>query len=201
MTVNDSYATIRSDFKKESIKFMSNEEKNETVEEELEETQEVEQSESQPEKDELETLKVALAVMQDKYARVHADFDNIKKRLEREKYQALEYAQEKFAKDLIPVVDSLEGAISATKAEAEPEQLLEKLQEGVELTMKQLLSVLEKHGITQVSEDEPFDPNVHHAVQQMDSEEHESGEIVNTFQKGYKYKERTLRDAMVVLAN
>lgn len=180
---------------------MSNEEKNEAVEEELEATEEVESKETEPELDELETLKLELAAMQDKYARVHADFDNIKKRLEREKYQALEYAQEKFAKDLIPVVDSLEGAIAATKVEAEPEQLLEKLEEGVELTMKQFLSVLEKHGITQVSEEEPFDPNIHHAVQQTDSEDHESGEIVNTFQKGYKYKERTLRDAMVVIAN
>lgn len=201
MTVNDSYAIILSDFKKESLKFMSNEEKNEAVEEELEATEEVESKETEPELDELETLKLELAAMQDKYARVHADFDNIKKRLEREKYQALEYAQEKFAKDLIPVVDSLEGAIAATKVEAEPEQLLEKLEEGVELTMKQFLSVLEKHGITQVSEEEPFDPNIHHAVQQTDSQDHESGEIVNTFQKGYKYKERTLRDAMVVIAN
>jgi molecular chaperone GrpE len=180
---------------------MSNEEKNEAVEEELEATEEVESEETEPELDELETLKLELAAMQDKYARVHADFDNIKKRLEREKYQALEYAQEKFAKDLIPVVDSLEGAIAATKVEADPEQLLEKLEEGVALTMKQFLSVLEKHGITQVSEEEAFDPNIHHAVQQMDSEDHESGEIVNTFQKGYKYKERTLRDAMVVIAN
>jgi molecular chaperone GrpE len=67
--------------------------------------------------------------------------------------------------------------------------------------MKQFLNVLEKHGVTAVSEDEPFDPNVHHAVQQVDSPDHESGQIVSTFQKGYKYKERTLRDAMVVIAN
>ena len=180
---------------------MSNEEKNEISEEELETTEEVEENESEAELDELETLKLAVAAQQDKYARVHADFDNIKKRLEREKYQALEYAHEKLAKDLIPVIDSLEGAIAATKVDADAEQLLEKLEEGVELTMKQLLSVLEKHGITQVSEDEPFDPNVHHAVQQMDTREHESGQIVNTFQKGYKYKDRTLRDAMVVIAN
>ncbi len=182
---------------------MSNEEKNNPVEEELEATEEVasNEEETEPELDEIETLKLELAAQKEKYARVHADFDNIKKRLEREKYMALEYAQEKLAKDMIPVIDSLEGAIAATKVEAEPEQLLEKLQEGVELTMKQFLDVLSKHGITQVSEEEPFDPNVHHAVQKMDSEEHESGEIVNTFQKGYKYKDRTLRDAMVVIAN
>jgi molecular chaperone GrpE len=150
----------------------------------------------------LERVQKELDQLNDKYARVHADFDNIKKRLEREKYQALEYAQEKFAKDLIPVVDSLEMAIKATEAEGvETSELLVKVKEGIELTMKQFISALEKHGITSVSEDAPFDPNVHHAVQQVDSPDHESGEIVSTFQKGYKYKERTLRDAMVVIAN
>ncbi len=150
---------------------------------------------------ELETIQAELASFKDKYARVHADFDNIKKRLEREKYQALEYANEKFAKDLIPVVDSLSMAIGAAEIEAEPAVLLEKLKEGVELTMKQLLGVLEKHGVTPVDESEPFDPNIHNAVQRVDSPDHESGEIVNTFQKGFRYKERTLRDAMVIIAN
>jgi molecular chaperone GrpE len=150
---------------------------------------------------ELETIQAELASFKDKYARVHADFDNIKKRLEREKYQALEYANEKFAKDLIPVVDSLGMAIGAASMEAEPAVLLDKLKEGVELTMKQLLGVLEKHGVTPVDESEPFDPNIHNAVQRVDSADHESGAIVNTFQKGYRYKERTLRDAMVVIAN
>jgi molecular chaperone GrpE len=153
----------------------------------------------------LERAQAELDQLKDKYARVHADFDNIKKRLEREKYQALEYAQEKFAKDLIPVVDSLEMAIKATEAketeETDAGELLAKVKEGVELTMKQFLDVLAKHGITPVSEEEPFDPNVHHAVQQVDSPDHETGEIVSTFQKGYKYKDRTLRDAMVSIAN
>jgi molecular chaperone GrpE len=150
---------------------------------------------------ELETIQAELASFKDKYARVHADFDNIKKRLEREKYQALEYANEKFAKDLIPVVDSLSMAIGAAEIEAEPAVLLEKLKEGVELTMKQLLGVLEKHGVTAVDESEPFNPDIHNAVQRVDSPDHQSGEIVNTFQKGFRYKERTLRDAMVVIAN
>ncbi len=150
---------------------------------------------------EVETAQAQLASLHDKYARVHADFDNIKKRLEREKYSALEYANEKFAKDLIPVVDSLSMAIGATSSEADANVLLEKLKEGVELTMKQLLSVLEKHGVTAVDESEPFNPDVHNAVSKVDSPDHESGEIVNTFQKGFRYKERTLRDAMVVIAN
>ena len=153
------------------------------------------------EENELETLKAALSASEDRYHRVHADFENIKKRLEKEKYQALEYSNEKFAKDLIPVLDALEGAIKAKDTDAEAASLLEKVSEGVELTMKQFLSTLEKHGVTPVAEDEPFDPNIHHAVQQVDSPDHESGQIVSTFQKGYKYKERTLRDAMVVIAN
>ncbi len=184
---------------------MSEEKKNEetqSMEEELEEQIEShEEAEVEEVEDELETLKNEVTALQDKYARVHADFDNIKKRLEREKYQALEYANEKFAKDLIPVLDALDGAIKAKDMDADPTVLREKVSEGVELTLKQFLSAMEKHGVTPVSEEEPFDPNVHHAVQQVDSPEHESGQIVSTFQKGYRYKERTLRDAMVVIAN
>jgi len=175
-----------------------------TNEEEINEEQVVltEDDESIEEpKSELEIAQSELASFKDKYARVHADFDNIKKRLEREKYSALEYANEKFAKDLIPVVDSLSMAISATASEADATVLLEKLKEGVELTMKQLLGVLEKHGVTPVDESEPFNPDIHNAVSKVDSDAHESGEIVNTFQKGFRYKERTLRDAMVVIAN
>ena len=170
---------------------------------EVEENEEIETQveESAPELSEVDTLKAALAASEDRYHRVHADFENIKKRLEKEKYQALEYSNEKFAKDLIPVIDALEGAIKAKDADADAETLLEKVSEGVELTMKQFLNILEKHGVTPVSEDEPFDPNIHNAVQQMDSADHETGEIVSTFQKGYKYKGRTLRDAMVVIAN
>ena len=176
-----------------------------TVKEEAIDNEEMIQNESEgvveDPKSELEIAQNQLAEFQDKYARVHADFDNIKKRLEREKYSALEYANEKFAKDLIPVVDSLSMAIGATAIEADATVLLEKLKEGVELTMKQLLSVLEKHGVTAVDESEPFNPDIHNAVQRVDSDAHESGEIVNTFQKGFRYKERTLRDAMVVIAN
>ena len=183
---------------------MSNESEqvdNSEIENEEIEAQEEISEEALSEQDEIESLKAALAASEDRYHRVHADFENIKKRLEKEKYQALEYSNEKFAKDLIPVLDALEGAIKAKDVDAEPAALLDKVSEGVELTMKQFLSTLEKHGVTPVSEEEAFDPNVHHAVQQVDSPDHESGEIVSTFQKGYRYKERTLRDAMVVIAN
>ncbi|MDD3506349.1 MAG: nucleotide exchange factor GrpE, partial [Sulfurimonas sp.] len=82
-----------------------------------------------------------------------------------------------------------------------PQEHLEKLKEGIELTLKQLTTSLEKHGVTIVSHDEPFDPNIHNAVQSVDSDTVQSGQIVQTFQTGYRYKERPLREAMVVVAN
>ena len=150
---------------------------------------------------EFDLLQEELTALKDKYARVHADFDNIKKRLEREKYTAVEYSNEKFAKDIIPVMDSLQMAISSASANAEPSELIEKLKEGMELTLKQLSSSLEKHGVTMVAHDAPFDPNIHNAVQSVASDTVESGQIVQTFQTGYKYKERPLREAMVIVAS
>jgi molecular chaperone GrpE len=158
-------------------------------------------AEAQAVENEFDLLQKELAELKDKYARVHADFDNIKKRLEREKYTAVEYANEKFAKDMIPVVDSLEMALKSADADANPQELITKLKEGIELTLKQFTTALEKHGVTMVSHEEPFDPNIHNAVQSVDSEDVESGQIVQTFQRGYKYKDRPLREAMVVVAN
>jgi molecular chaperone GrpE len=92
-------------------------------------------------------------------------------------------------------------ALKSAEADAPAEELIEKLKEGIELTLKQFMTALEKHGVTMVSHDEPFDPNIHNAVQSVDHPEIESGQIVETFQTGYKYKERPLREAMVVVAN
>lgn len=159
------------------------------------------QAEAQAVANEFDLLQTELAELKDKYARVHADFDNIKKRLEREKYTAVEYANEKFAKDMIPVMDSLQMALASANTEMAAEDLLAKLKEGIELTLKQFSTSLEKHGVTMVPHDAPFDPNIHNAVQSVDSDTVESGQIVQTFQTGYKYKERPLREAMVVVAN
>jgi len=159
------------------------------------------EAEAEAVENEFDLLQAELTALKDKYARVHADFDNIKKRLEREKYTAVEYSNEKFAKDMIPVMDSLQGAINSASAEADKAELFDKLKEGIELTHKQFITALEKHGVTMVSHDEPFDPNIHNAVQTVDSEDVGSGQIVQTFQTGYKYKNRPLREAMVIVAN
>jgi molecular chaperone GrpE len=165
--------------------------------------QKVDEAEAEAEavENEFDLLQAEMAELKDKYARVHADFDNIKKRLEREKYTAVEYANEKFAKDMIPVLDALDGAMKSAEGDADKAELFDKLKEGIELTHKSFLTQLEKHGVSLVSHDEPFDPNIHNAIQAVDSEDVESGQIVQTFQTGYKYKDRPLREAMVIVAN
>ena len=118
---------------------------------------------------------------EDKYLRTHADFENIKKRLEREKYQAIDYASEKFAKDLLATIDTLEMAIVALQSDAPAEELLPKIKEGVELTLKNLIGSFEKNNISAVEADE-FDPEHHNAVMQVQSDDHENGQIVQVLQ-------------------
>jgi molecular chaperone GrpE len=170
-------------------------------EEDLEQIFDEAEADAEAVENEFDLLSAEMAELKDKYARVHADFDNIKKRLEREKYTAVEYSNEKFAKDMIPVLDSLQGALNSINSDADKAELFDKLKEGIELTYKQFLTSLEKHGVTMVPHDEPFDPNIHNAVQAVDHADVESGQIVQTFQTGYKYKSRPLREAMVIVAN
>jgi len=190
-------------------------EKQEEINEEVAENEELQTEEtsneevSTEEKNELSAeekiaeLEAKLKESEDKYFRVHADFENIKKRLEKEKYQAIDYASEKFAKDLLSPIDTLEMALAAEEAAKDmpTEELLAKLKEGVELTIKNFYTAFEKHDITLVETDGEFDPNFHDAVMQVDSPDHESGQIVQRLQKGYKFKDRLLRAAMVSIAN
>jgi molecular chaperone GrpE len=148
--------------------------------------------------DEVAILKAKLQEAEEKYLRVHADFENIKKRLEKDKIQAIEYASERFAKDLLNPIDSLEFAIASTQnPDANPAELVTKIKEGLELTIRSFKTTFEKHGIELVDVDSGFDPNLHDAVMHAESDNHDDGEIVQVLQKGYKYKERLLRPAMV----
>lgn len=148
--------------------------------------------------DEVDVLKSKIAELEDRYLRANADFDNMKRRLEKEKMQAISYAHEVFARDLLPVIDSLEMAIVAgSNQDVESGELLGKVKEGLGLTIEQFRKAFEKHGVELVDMDGAFDPNFHEAVMQLESEEKSSGEILQVFQKGYKIKDRILRPAMV----
>lgn len=169
-------------------------------EEEQATTEEVKELSAEDKVVELETK---LKEAEEKYLRVHADFENIKKRLEKEKYNAIDYASEKFAKDLLSPIDTLEMALAAEEAASNlsTEDLLAKLKEGVELTIKNFYTAFEKHNISVVETDGEFDPNFHNAIMQVDSEDKSTGEIVQVMQKGYMLKDRLLRPAMVSIAN
>lgn len=166
---------------------VSNDEQSQVAEEETQGT------------DALEAAKAEAEEYKDKYLRAHADFENAKKRLEKDKANAVAYANESFAKDILAVVDTFENALASIESAADEksEEVIEKMKEGIELTYEQLKKILEKHHIKEVECDKEFDPEVHQAVMQVDSDAHESGEIVQVMQKGYKIKDRVLRPAVV----
>lgn len=153
--------------------------------------------------DSKESLENKIKELEDQYLRTYADFENTKKRLMREKDQALEYAYEKIAKDLLPSIDTLEIAlktIKESKENSDQTEILGKIEEGIALTLDNLLKTLAKHGIEPIDASGEFDPNFHDAIMQVQSDSHNAGEIVAEMQKGYKYKERVLRPSMVSIA-
>ena len=134
----------------------------------------------------------------DEALRAYAKCENDKKIIKKEADALVDYAYEKFAKDLLPVVDSLELAIAHAKEIENKEEAFDKLVEGVELTLKKMLDTFKNHGIEPVEHDE-FNPEIHQAVQHVQSEEHEDGDIVDIYQKGYKLKNKLLRPSMVTI--
>jgi len=149
--------------------------------------------------DPLDTALAEAANYKDKYLRAHADFENSKRRLEKDKMNAVSYANESFAKDILAVMDSFENALASIESadEVNSSEVLENMKEGVNLTFEQLKKILEKNSIKEVSCEGEFDPEVHQAIMQVESDEHEVGDVVQVMQKGYTIKDRVLRPAMV----
>jgi len=147
----------------------------------------------------LEAAQAEAAEYKDKYIRAHADFENAKKRLEKDKANAVAYANESFAKDILAVIDSFESALESIEGanEENSAEVLEKMKEGVKLTYEQLKKILEKNHIKEITCEGEFDPEVHQAIMQVESDDHNSGDIVQVMQKGYTIKDRVLRPAMV----
>ncbi len=148
------------------------------------------QSELDSKIDEVKTLN-------DKYLRLAAEFDNYKRRAQRDQTDGIRFANEKILKDLLPIMDNLERAIQCGTDQTGNGGLLE----GVELTYKQFLETLSKFGVRQISSvGELFDPAMHQAVAQVDSDTANPNTVVEEFQKGYFLHERILRPAMVTVA-
>ena len=173
---------------------------NEDLEEsQTEETVEAQEDSQTEEVDPLEAALAEAADYKDKYLRAHADFENAKRRLEKDKMNAVSYANESFAKDMLAVMDSFENALASIESaeEENSSDVLEKMKEGVNLTYEQLKKILEKNNIKEVECDGEFNPELHQAIMQVESDAHETGDVVQVMQKGYTIKDRVLRPAMV----
>ena len=156
--------------------------------------------------EEYEQLKNAKAESDEKQKQMlykMAEYDNLKKRADREKKDFLKYANESLVKDLVPVLDSIDQAVGAAQeAEIETAEGFTALREGVELIQKQLLGSLEKRGVSVIdTEGEIFDPQKHEAVSMAPSNNVPQNNIIQAFQKGYTLHDRVIRPSMVVVSN
>lgn len=142
----------------------------------------------------LEAARANERELSDKLLRVHADLENLRRRGEREVTAAHRYALEGFAKELVNIKDSLELGAEAARASAD----IEKLREGVELTLRQLSAVFEKFGVKEVNPiKQKFDPTFHQAMSVQEAADLDPNTVIAVFQKGYLLHDRLLRPALV----
>jgi molecular chaperone GrpE len=147
--------------------------------------------------DELEVARQAADENLNKYLRLAAEMDNLRKRTVRDVENARKYGIERFATELLAVIDSLEMGLQAASTAS-----VESLREGQEATYKLLLGAVEKSGIEIIDpEGEPFDPELHEAMTMQPSATAEPGSILSVIQKGYRLNKRLLRPARVVVAS
>lgn len=135
--------------------------------------------------------------LNDKVIRQMAEFDNFRKRTEKEKSQMFDSGASTMVEKILPVVDDFERGLAAM-SEADKES---SFAQGMEMIYKKLMGILEQAGVTAIEAvGKEFDPNFHNAVMQTASEEYESGAIAQELQKGYMYKEKVIRHSMVIVA-
>lgn len=184
---------------------MTTEERNENLEEVEETVENTETTETEEEvveektaeellQEKVDKLEEELKQSEDKYLRLYAEFENFKRRKNKEVETNNVYKSQKVITEILPSLDNLERALQVESDNEEIKSLLK----GVEMVYEGLLNVLKSEGVELIeTENAQFDPNYHHAVMQDEDSEKESGAILDTFQKGYKLKDRVIRPAMV----
>ena len=184
---------------------MTTEERNENLEEVEETVENTETTETEEEvveektaeellQEKVDKLEEELKQSEDKYLRLYAEFENFKRRKNKEIETNNVYKSQKVITEILPSLDNLERALQVESDNEEIKSLLK----GVEMVYEGLLNVLKSEGVELIeTENAQFDPNYHHAVMQDEDSEKESGVILDTFHKGYKLKDRVIRPAMV----
>ena len=147
---------------------------------------------------ELADLKDKNKDLEDKYLRSEAEIQNMQNRYSKERAQLIKYESQGLAKDILPAMDNLERALSV---EAD-DDVSKQLKKGVQMTLDALVKAMKDHDVVEIKADGvKFDPTLHQAVQTVAAEnDDQKDHVVQVLQKGYQYKDRTLRPAMVVVA-
>lgn len=155
-----------------------------------------EQPETMPSLEELlRTAELQAVEHHDAWLRAKAETENVRRRAQEDVVKAHKFASEKFAGELLAVKDSLEAAL------ANENQSAENLRAGVELTLRQLVTVFEKANVAEINPvGEKFDPHRHQAISQIESPDAEPNQVITVLQKGYSLHERVIRPALVVIA-
>lgn len=148
-----------------------------------------------PEQEKIAELEKQLAAEKDKYLRVAAEYDNFRRRSTNDRLNAVADAKANVITEILSVIDNFERALASECSD-------ENYKKGVEMIFNQYTAILTKLGVTEIEAmGQPFDPNVHHAVNQVEDESFGENTVCQVFQKGYKLGEKVIRCAMVVVAN
>ena len=130
----------------------------------------------------------------EKYLRALADLENYKKRAAKEKQDTIKYGNENLIKDLLPLIDGIDRALDC----AEKSDDFEAFREGLKMLQDQLCCCLQKHGVEEIdAEGQSFDPNIHEALMQVESNDHQANQVVTQLEKGYLLNGRLIRPAKV----
>lgn len=174
------------------VEEQTTEEVNEQPESEVEQTEVNEELSEEQQK--INALEQQVADLNSKLLRVHADYDNFRRRTKDEKEAAAKYRAQSLVEELLPVLDNFERALAVEPANEETKTLLQ----GMEMVYRQFQDGLQKEGLEVIeSVGQTFDPHLHQAVMQVQEEGHEPNTVVEEFQKGYKLKDRVIRPSMV----
>lgn len=193
----------KKDVTEEAKATKTEETKAETVQEEIieeapENTPETEKEKKEAKKDKKDPKDAQIEDLTDRLRRTMAEFDNFRKRTEKEKSAMFEIGAKDIIERILPVIDNFERGLASIPEDAKGSAFAN----GMEMIYKQLLKNLEDAGVKPIEAlGQPFDPNFHNAVMQVESEEYETGFVAQELQKGYLYKDTVIRHSMVAVVS
>jgi molecular chaperone GrpE len=146
--------------------------------------------------EEKQRLAAELQEINDRYLRLYAEFENYKKRVNKDKEELIRYGNEGLLYELLPIIDSLEMALKHAS-----DNISAGLVQGVEITLKELRKTLEKFGLSPIEAyNKPFDPLIHHAMTQVERDDVNEKIVVEEFRKGYRFRDKVLRPSLVAVS-